>query len=65
MLPGLRKNADGSLMIYIQNDSPGVDKESNWLPAPNGSISLVMRLYRLKPEAREGTWKQPPMRPVQ
>ena len=34
MLPGMKKNADGSLTIYIQNDSPGADKESNWLPAP-------------------------------
>ena len=38
-------NADGSLTIYIQNKSPGADKESNWLPAPDGPIYLVMRLY--------------------
>ncbi len=45
MLPQMKKNADGSLTLYIQRDSPGADKESNWLPAPNGPIYLVMRLY--------------------
>jgi len=65
MLPGLRKNADGSLTIYIQKDSPGADKESNWLPAPNGPIYLVMRLYWPRPAPPsilppgEGTWGPP------
>jgi hypothetical protein len=65
MLPNLRKNADGSLTIYIQKDSPGKDKESNWLPAPNGAIYLVMRLYWPKTEPPsilppgEGAWKPP------
>jgi hypothetical protein len=45
MLPDMKKNPDGSLTLYIQKDSPGADKESNWLPAPNGEIYLVMRLY--------------------
>ena len=45
MLPDMKKNADGSLTIYIQKDSPGADKESNWLPAPDGPIYLAMRLY--------------------
>ena len=51
MLPTMKKNADGSLTLYIQNKSPGADKESNWLPAPNGPIYLVMRLYWPKTEA--------------
>ena len=51
MLPDMKKNADGSLTIYIQKDSPGADKESNWLPAPNGPIYVVMRLYWPKTEA--------------
>jgi hypothetical protein len=45
MLPNLKKNADGSLTIYIQKDEPAGDKKANWLPAPNGPIYLVMRLY--------------------
>src|SRR4029077_18888080 len=45
MLPGMKTNADGSLTLYIQNKSPGADKEANWLPAPNDTIYLVMRLY--------------------
>jgi hypothetical protein len=65
MLPGMKKNKDGSLTLYIQKDSPGKDKESNWLPAPDGPIYLVMRLYWPKTEppsilpAGEGTWKPP------
>jgi hypothetical protein len=65
MLPGLKKNADGSLTIYVQQDSPGADKESNWLPASNGPIYLVMRLYWPKETPPsilppgEGTWKPP------
>jgi len=65
MLPNMKKNADGSLTLYIQKDSPGADKESNWLPAPNDLIYLVMRLYWPKETppsilpAGEGTWKPP------
>lgn len=65
MLPGMKKNADGSLTLYVQKDSPGKDKESNWLPAPDGPIYLVMRLYWPKTEAPSvlpagsGTWKPP------
>jgi len=65
MLPGMKANADGSLTLYIQKDSPGKAKESNWLPAPNDTIYLVMRLYWPKETppsvlpAGEGTWKPP------
>jgi Protein of unknown function (DUF1214) len=45
MLSSMKKNADGSLTLYIQKDSPGSGKEANWLPAPDGTIYLVMRLY--------------------
>ena len=65
MLPDMKKNADGSLTLYIQKDSPGVDKESNWLPAPNDEIYLVMRLYWPKTTAPSilpaggGSWQPP------
>ncbi|WP_457585070.1 DUF1254 domain-containing protein [Ensifer canadensis] len=65
MLPTLKKNADGSLTLYVQHKSPGEDKESNWLPAPNGPIYTAMRLYWPKTEAPsilppgEGTWQPP------
>jgi hypothetical protein len=65
MLPAMKMNPDGSLTLYIQNKSPGADKESNWLPAPNGDIYLVMRLYWPKTEEPSilppgnGTWKPP------
>jgi hypothetical protein len=65
MLPGMKKNPDGSLTLHIQNKSPGKDKESNWLPAPDGPIYLVMRIYWPKTEPPsilppgEGTWQPP------
>src|SRR5882757_6622455 len=65
MLPNMKKNQDGSLTLYIQKDSPGADKETNWLPAPNGTIYMAMRLYWPKTEAPsilppgEGTWQPP------
>lgn len=61
MLPKLTKDADGGVTLYIQNQSPGKDKEANWLPAPTGPFVAVMRLYWPKPEALEGTWTAPPM----
>jgi hypothetical protein len=61
MLPDLKKNDDGSLTIYMQKDSPGKGKESNWLPAPNGPIYVVMRLYWPKAEALTGKWQPPPV----
>ncbi len=58
----LKYNADGSLDIYIQHDSPGADKESNWLPAPRGPLGVTMRLYAPKAAALYGRWAPPPMR---
>jgi len=53
--------ADGSLDLYFQNDSPGADKEANWLPAPKGSFNLTMRIYAPKSEALTGKWNPPPV----
>ena len=64
MLPDLKTNADGSLTLYIQKDSPGKDREANWLPAPDGPIYLVMRLYWPKEEALNGSWKPPFVEPA-
>lgn len=71
MLPGMKKNADGSLTLYIQKESPGKDLEPNWLPAPGGPMYLVMRLYWPKTEPPsilppgEGGWQPPPLVKVQ
>jgi hypothetical protein len=62
MLPHLKRDADGGLTLYIQHDSPGADKESNWLPAPGRAFACAMRLYWPKEEALTGKWKAPPMK---
>ena len=67
MVPDMNKNADGSLTIYMQHESPGKDKESNWLPAPDGPIYLALRMYWPKPAddassvlpPGKGTWGPP------
>jgi hypothetical protein len=65
MLPNLKLDADGGLTLYIQHDSPGADKESNWLPAPNGSFWVALRLYWPKNAALNGEWVAPPLQRVQ
>ena len=64
MIPELKKDVDGGITLYIQNQTPGNDKESNWLPAPDGPFMVVLRLYWPKEEALNGTWKQPPLQMV-
>ena len=53
-------DADGGLTLYVQNESPGKDKEPNWLPAPEGPFFMAMRLYWPKAAALDGSWKKPP-----
>jgi hypothetical protein len=62
MLPQFKRDADGGLTLWVQNDSPGKDKEANWLPAPKGSFLMVMRLYWPKDEALQGKWTAPPLK---
>jgi hypothetical protein len=64
MLKSFKYGADGSLTLYIQKDSPGAAKQSNWLPAPNGPFYAILRLYIPAEEVQNGTWKAPPMEPV-
>jgi hypothetical protein len=54
-------NPDGSLDLYFQNESPGADKEVNWLPAPKGPFNLTMRLYAPRLDALTGKWNPSPI----
>ena len=65
MLPDRKQYVDGGIILYVHQDSPGKDKESNCLPAPNGPLSMMLRLYWPKPEALGGTWKQPTLKHVE
>lgn len=57
---GLKYEANGDLIIYLQKDSPGKDKESNWLPTPQkGPFMFVMRIYGPQPDVINNVWKMP------
>ena len=64
MLPDLQSDPDGGITIYVQSNSPGEDRETNWLPAPSGPFLAIMRLYWPKPQALSGEWQPPTMRRV-
>ena len=64
MLPKFKKDSDGGLTLYIQNESPGKELEMNWLPAPKGPFMVVMRLYWPKETALDGKWTAPPLKRV-
>jgi hypothetical protein len=59
MLDTLVKDPDGGITLYIQHESPGPDREANWLPAPRGPFRMFLRLYWPKDEALEGKWEPP------
>ena len=59
MLPHLKRDADGSLTLYIQHDSPGKERESNWLPAVGGPFMMFLRLFWPAAEALDD--HNPPM----
>jgi hypothetical protein len=61
MMPQFTRDADGGLTLLIQNESPGKDKEANWLPAPQGPFRMFLRLYWPKAEALNGKWHNPPL----
>jgi hypothetical protein len=61
---GLKHGDDGSLTIYFQPDLPGADKESNWLPAPNETFYVVIRIYGPSESVLSGEWTPPPVEPV-
>ncbi len=65
MLDDFVRDKDGGITLYLQHDSPGTEQESNWLPAPEGPFSAVLRLYWPKAEALDGTWTPPPVRRVE
>ena len=61
MMDQFKKEEDGSIIFYIQKDSPGKDKEANWLPAPDGQMYMVLRLYGPEEAALKGEWVNPPL----
>ena len=61
----LKHNADGSLTLYAGAKSPGQDKESNWLPVPDGHFSLYIRAYWGRKAILDGSWQPPVVREVQ
>jgi hypothetical protein len=64
MLPNLQKDADGGITLILQHESPGADKEANWLPLPDGPFFGVLRLYWPKAEASSGAWQLPALQPA-
>jgi hypothetical protein len=64
MMDQFRMEADGSLVLHIEKDSPGGGLESNWLPAPDGPFYMVLRLYGPEPKALDGKWTPPVLQKV-
>jgi hypothetical protein len=64
MLKSFTYGDDGSLTIYVSKESPGVDKQANWLPAPNGPFYCIMRIYIPEPSVCHGGWNPPKLKAV-
>jgi hypothetical protein len=64
MSDSFQYGTDGSLTFYVQKDSPGADREANWLPAPAGPFYCIMRLYIPQPAVFNGQWQQPPLQRI-
>lgn len=64
MLPQLKRDADGGVSLHVQADSPGPERESNWLPVPKGPFFCVLRLYRPQGAPIRGEWKPPALQPT-
>jgi len=63
--PGLKKDPDGGLTIYLQAGSPGEEKEANWLPCPSGGEwFVILRMYLPRPEVIKAEWECPPIEQV-
>ena len=56
---GMKPDAGGGLTIYVQKDSPGMEKESNWLPAPDDQFFLILRTYLPADDIIDQTWQPP------
>jgi hypothetical protein len=64
-MSGMKLEPDGALIIYLQPDSPGPDKENNWLPTPRDAYFVVMRVYGPEGDILTGKWQQPVVRKVE
>ena len=56
---GMRRNRDGSLTVYVQRNAPATGRRSNWLPAPAGAFTLMLRLYQPRASVVNGRWTPP------
>lgn len=63
--PGVRSLPDGALEIYVQRESPGKDREANWLPAPEGDFDIALRCYLPRKAIRDGVWKLPVVQAIE
>ena len=63
-LKSYKYDADGSLTLYLSRDNPGVAKQPNWLPAPDGPFYAVLRVYLPDDAVASGAWKRPQLQPT-